>query len=120
MPLISRIVARQTDIPGPIRRKIEERIGKLDEFYDRIESCVVTVDGPGPHHRKGRTSVHVAIAVPQRRIVANHGGDVSLDIAVREAFAAADRQVEDYARKLRGDVKRAVGTGRKGQGKLRL
>ena len=119
MPLNSRIVARRIEISGSIRRKIEKRIDKLDEFYDRIKDCVVTVEGPGTHHKKGMNSVHVAISVPRRRIVANHGGDVSLEIAVREAFGAVDRQLEDYARKLRGDVKRAVGSGRKGRGQVR-
>ena len=78
----------------------------------------MTVEGPGAHHKKGLNSVLVAISVPQRRLVANHGGDVSLEITVREAFGAMDRQIEDYARKLWGDVKRAVGTGRKGRGRV--
>ncbi|KAF0246763.1 MAG: putative sigma 54 modulation protein/ribosomal protein [Planctomycetota bacterium] len=119
MPPITRIVERRFEIPDSVRRKIEQRIEKLDEFFDRIGHCVVTVVGPGAHHRKSRKSVHIAISVPKSRIVVNHGGDISLEIAVREAFGKADRQLEDYARRLRGDVKRAVGSGRKGLGRVR-
>lgn len=109
MPLKSRIHAHQVELPESIRARIETRIGKLDEFYDRIQSCDVAIEGPGAHHHRGPHTVRLAIAVPKREIVVDRQSAVSLEVAVREAFAAADRQLEDYARRLRGDVKSRSG-----------
>jgi len=100
MPLISQVVARNLALPGHVREKIEERILKLDGFFDVIRKCVVTVEGPGAHHQQGEHSVHIALAVPHREIVVNHRSDQSLENAVREAFSAADRQLQDYSRRL--------------------
>jgi ribosome-associated translation inhibitor RaiA len=101
MPLISQVVARNLDLPARVREKIEERILKLDGFFDVIRKCVVTVEGPGAHHQKGEHSVRIAIDVPHREIAVDHRSDESLEIAVREAFSAADRQLQDYSRRLR-------------------
>ena len=50
------------------------------------------------------------MAVAGNELVANHGHAIHAShedtyLAVREAFHAARRELEDYAREIRGDVK---------------
>jgi ribosomal subunit interface protein len=94
---------------------IQEKAEKLDRYYDRIMSCRVVLELAGRHRRQGKQfTVHIDVKVPGGEIVVNKAHDEDLQIALRDAFDAARRRLEDYARGQRGDVKRhaAVLTGR--------
>jgi cold shock CspA family protein/ribosome-associated translation inhibitor RaiA len=84
---------------------------KLERFSDRITSCRVVVSAPHRHQQRGRHfAVRVDITVPRKEIVVNRQPakkDVHtrLEPAIRDAFATAVRRLEDYARRMRGDVK---------------
>lgn len=106
------IVFRNMDRSNFIERQILEKAEKLDKVYDRIVSCRVTVEIPHKSHSKGNEhEVTIDIAVPEKKIVVNRtasGSDKSTDVAMiafKEAFEAAKRQLEDYARKRKGNVK---------------
>ena len=85
---------------------------KLDHYYDRITSCRVVVSEPHRHHRKGNLfSVRVDVTVPGAEFVTNreptqHHQDEEIGVAIREAFDAIRRQIEDWVRKHRHQVKR--------------
>ena len=49
--------------------------------------------------------MRIDIGVPGNEIVVNHNHDEDVYVAMRDAFDAAKRQLEDYARKIRGDTK---------------
>lgn len=95
--------------------ELESRIlleaDRLDEVFGRIMSCRVVVDVPHRHHREGNFyQVRIDLKVPGREIAVNrepgqHGDYRDLDIAIRDAFDEARRQLEDLARVRRGDVK---------------
>lgn len=101
MPLSAQIVVRNVRLPAGLRDRIEARVEKLEGFFGGIRACSVTVEGPGPHHHHGRHAVRVTLSVPRRTLVVTRQSDVSPEIAVREAFAAADRRLEDHARRVR-------------------
>jgi len=91
-----------------LRKRVEERIGRLEQFYDRITSCRVVVDAP---HRRGKTGrvyrVRIDITVPAGEIVVDHEPELNRAhedaiVAVRDAFDAAQRRLEDHVRKLGG------------------
>lgn len=69
------------------------------------------VEAPHSHHRKGNLyHIRVDIGVPGGEIVANrdpaaNGAHEDVYVAIRDAFDAAKRQLQDYARRQRGDVK---------------
>jgi len=85
---------------------IRERAAKLDEFYDRIMSCRVVVEAPVRHHRKGGPfKVRIDLTVPGDELVVNKQSDEDLYVAIREAFDAIRRRLEDYVRRQRGSVK---------------
>lgn len=89
-----------------LEKRIREKAEKLDEFYDHITSCHVVVEEPHKHHRQGKQfNVRIDIGVPGREIVATRDHDVDVYVALRDAFDAVKRQLEDYARQQRGDVK---------------
>jgi ribosomal subunit interface protein len=86
---------------------IQEKADKLERYYDRIMSCRVVLELAGRHKRKGkRFSVRIDLKVPGGELVVTREHDEDLQVALRAAFDAARRQLEDYARGRRGDVKR--------------
>jgi ribosome-associated translation inhibitor RaiA len=86
---------------------IGERAQKLGHFFDGVEECRVTVDGPGQHPRPGRIRVRVYVRVPGSRIAINRRTGEDLPMAIRESFDAADQRLEDYVRRRHRNSKRA-------------
>lgn len=106
MRLPLEIAARSVTLSAPQEAEIRDRAEKLDLFYERIMRCRVTVEGPGPHHRRGQVSVRIDLTVPGSEIHVNRQHGATVEAAVAEAFAAAGRRIEDYVRRTRGFVKR--------------
>lgn len=85
--------------------RIHEKAAKLSEFHPNITSCRVTVEEAGKQHRQGREfCVNLDVRVPGKELVASKT-DVDVYVALREAFAAVKRQLEDHLRVQRGFVK---------------
>ncbi len=106
MRLPLEIRALRLALPEDVEDEIRQRAAKLERFYERIMGCRVTVEGPGPHHRRGRCAVKIDLTVPGKEIVVTRQSGVGLAETLRKAFDAADRRVEDHVRKSRGRVKR--------------
>ncbi len=94
-----------------IRAEIMAQAQRLEKFSPRITSCHVVVNGPETRHRSGdHFHIQIRIALPEHKdvVVDRRRGDAGerehLRVAIREAFAAAVRQVEDAARDMRGEV----------------
>lgn len=94
-----------------IEAKVRERAAKLERLYPRITSCRVAIETPHAHHHKGKLfHVRIDLTVPQHELVVsrdpamNHAHE-DVYVAIRDAFEAAERQLEDFARKQRGEVK---------------
>jgi hypothetical protein len=102
--------------PIGVEDEIRERVAELGRFFDRITACNVVIEARHRHQRQGNLyHVHIDLGVPDRTIVAGRGpGDdharEDLRVAIRDAFSAAQRQLQDYAREKRGDVKVHTGT----------
>jgi ribosome-associated translation inhibitor RaiA len=98
------------DIPidDAVRDAAIEHIDQLESFSNRITGCHVVIAQPHRHHRNGRLySVRVDVHVPGAELIVNR--DHHLDhahedvfMALRDAFAAARRRLEDHVRRLRG------------------
>jgi ribosomal subunit interface protein len=90
-----------------IYNAIREKAEKLEHYYTNIMSCRVVLELAGRHQRKGKQyTARIDIKVPGGEIVVTHEHDEDVQVALRDAFAAARRRLEDYARGQRGDVKR--------------
>ena len=115
-----------------IENQIREKAAKLKVFYDRILNCHVTVEAPHRHHHKGKAyPVRIALSVPGPDIVVNHapkrldatpnreeepelsenhrpskhGAHEDLYVALRDAFNAAGRKLQDRARRKTKAIK---------------
>jgi len=110
---------RNMDPSAAVEARIREKAEKLERFHDRIIGCTVVVEAPHRHHHKGKLySVHIDISVPGKDLVVDRAKPLDhahedVYVALRDAFNAAVRQLEDYTRRMRGDVK-AHGTAPRG------
>jgi ribosomal subunit interface protein len=95
-------IALTPEVEGYIR----ERAGRLDAYYDSILTCRVILEAPVGHHRKGGPfEVRIDLDVPGAVLALTRQSADDLHVAIRKAFEAAQRRLEDYARKQRGQVK---------------
>jgi ribosomal subunit interface protein len=90
-----------------VEPEIRRRADKLDQWTPDVMSCHVVVEAEGNRHRTGHEyRVHISVRVPGEEIaVGSHHLDEDIHRAVHGAFDAADRQLEDYVRRRRGQVK---------------
>ncbi len=106
MKLELQITARNLDLPGAFREDIREKAEKLDKFYDKVMRCRVVVEVPHRHSHEGiMYDVHIYMTVPGAELVVKREPHEDLNVAIRNAFDAARRKLEDFARRLRSDVK---------------
>ncbi len=98
--------------PSPaIEAAVREHATRLERFSCDITSCRVLVEAPHRHHQQGNLfRLRIDLTVPGREIVvgrdpAEHHAHEDPYVAIRDAFDAARRQLEDHARIQRGAVK---------------
>ena len=84
---------------------IEARAEKLGRFSRRIQSCTVTVEGSGRHHRQGNYNVRIDLIVPGTELVVRKHSEANLELALKGAFNAIGRRLEEQVRQSRGFVK---------------
>ena len=119
---------RNADATEAIRDEIRDHAQKLELFYSPIMNCRVQVEGPAIHQKRGYSfQVRIRLSLPGGEIVINraptlrpeergmakahhHRAEMETDRkniqgAIKQAFDAARRQLENYARRQRVDVK---------------
>jgi len=107
---------RNMDPSPTVEARIREKAAKLERYHDRIIACTVVVEAPHRHQHKGKLySVHIDISVPGKDLVVDRAKPLDhshedVYVAVRDAFNAAARRLEDHARRMRGDVKSHAGS----------
>lgn len=85
---------------------IRQKVSKLESFYPHLVGCRIVVEVPHKHKHQGRQfNIRLDITVPGGELVVNREADGDVYVALRDAFDAARRQLEDYGRRQRGDTK---------------
>lgn len=116
MKLPLQITYRDFESSPAISDHIKRRADKLDQFCDRIMSCRVAVASPNhlTHHGGKRFEVRIDLKAPGVELVSNHTPPDILKsdfyAVIDAAFADMERQLEDYNRMSRWEVKRHGGT----------
>lgn len=106
MKLPLKITLRDMPPSEALEAHIKEKADKLDHFYPSIMSCRITVELIGKHkHQGNQFSVKVDITVPGKEIVISRDHHEDVYVALRDAFDIATRQLEDYGRRQRGEIK---------------
>lgn len=96
------------DLPNSpaLESHIRKKAEKLNQYYQRIGSCRIVITIPQKHKHQGKLyCVRIDLTVPGKELVVNRQLDQDIYVAIRDAFNALARQLENYARKQRGDVK---------------
>jgi ribosomal subunit interface protein len=94
-----------------VEAKIRSLVDKLEHFYNRITSCRVIVDAPHRHQRNGKFyQIRIDITVPTGEIVVKrnppeHQSHEDIYVAIRDAFDAAKRKLQDHISRLRQETK---------------
>jgi cold shock CspA family protein/ribosome-associated translation inhibitor RaiA len=129
------ITFRNMPASAAIEANLREKAAKLESLYDKIMSCRVIVEAPHRHHHKGKAyQVRIDLTVPGGELVINrapkrlnpaklklpevsdkdlteshepsrHGAHEDVYVAIRDAFDAAGRKLQDFGRRRRGKVK---------------
>ena len=101
------ITSRDFVLTDAMRATMGERAKALENYFSRLTGCHVVVDAPVHHHRRGGPfSVRIDLRTPGAELSVNKQHADDLAIAIREAFDAARRCLEDHLREQRQDVKR--------------
>lgn len=135
MEIPLQVTFRNMAASDAIETNIRERTAKLSELYDGVTSCRVIVEAPHRHHHKGKAyQVRIVLGVPGGELIVNrepkrlkpaklqspevterqmvehhepskHAAHEDVYVAIRDAFSAAGRKLQDYVRRRRGKVK---------------
>ena len=102
---------RNLESSPAVEAAVRQRAEQLERFADKIMSCRITVEAPHKHQHKGNLyHVTVDVRTPGREVVANrspveHHAHEDVYVAIRDAFNAARRQLQDQVREKRGKTK---------------
>ncbi|HYR05579.1 MAG TPA: ribosome-associated translation inhibitor RaiA [Gallionella sp.] len=106
MQIPLQLTIRDMEHSAALETHIRGKVEKLEEFFKHITSCRVVIEVPHKHHNQGKQfNVRIDIGVPGSEIVVNRDHAEDVYVALRDAFDAAKRRLEDYAHKIRGDIK---------------
>lgn len=129
MILPIQISFRNMDPSEAVEARVREEASKLETFYQGIMRCRVVVELPHKHHRKGDLyHVRIDMTVPGAELVVKkepslhanlrqsdaekqsksyeaHAAHKDVFVVIRDAFKEARRQLQDYARRVRGQTK---------------
>ena len=111
MQIPLQITFRNMEHSDAVEAKIREKAAKLEKFAEHMTSCRVIIEAPHQHHHQGQLfNVKIDITLPGKEIIADrhpdqHHAHEDAYVAIRDAFDAARRQLEDYVRQRRRDVK---------------
>lgn len=92
-----------------IEQDVRKQAARLERFHGRVTGCHVTIELPHQHQHKGNIfRVRIDLTVPNAEIVVGreHGLDHAHEdvyVAIRDAFNAAARRLEDALRRPRAE-----------------
>lgn len=105
------IVFHNVDRSPAVEEAVRERAAKLEQIAPNITSCRVTVEAPHRNHQQGNLyTVRIDLRYPGGETLASrapsaHHAHEDVYVALRDAFKAARRQLQDRVKVRRGEVK---------------
>jgi len=101
-------IIKLKDVPASdaVTAKINDRVTKLERFFDRIMACRVTIEQTQRRHHQGKLfNVRIDLTVPGSELLVNRDEHEDLYVAIRDAFDAMERKLESHAKIIHGEVK---------------
>ncbi len=105
-----RITFRHVAPSDAVEAVVRDKASKLDRFADDVIGCHVVIEAPHRRHRQGMLfHVTVDVTLPGREIVVSrdppeHHAHEDVYVAMRDAFDAVVRRLEDRVRRRRAAV----------------
>lgn len=105
------IAFRDIEASPALEARIRHEAEHLARRAPRLTRCDVVLEAPHRHKHQGILwRVHIRLALPGGEVVVTHEGPrdhahESAAVALRDAFRAAERQVDRHREKQEGDVK---------------
>jgi ribosome-associated translation inhibitor RaiA/cold shock CspA family protein len=96
-----------------VEAEIRKHVAKLEKLHDRIIGCRVSVELLHRQHRTGKVfDVHITLSLPGTDVAVSrephraHDKYAHPDVhtSLRDAFAAAERQLKDLKQRQQGDA----------------
>lgn len=119
MPIPIEIVFKNMDHSDFVAQRVQKEAEKLGRFFSHTASIRVVVEAANKTHRKGdlyQVGIHVKVppagSVDVNRAKPQSHAHEDVYVAIRDAFAAARRQLQDHSQKLSGHVKTHEAAGR--------
>ena len=115
MKIPLQITFRHMDPSAALEARIRELADRFEKFSTQIMRCHVIVEPKAHHqHKGGLYDFHIDLTLPDTEIAIRraHPADHAHEdpfVALRDAFRAARRKLQDYERKRRPDVKSRIG-----------
>jgi ribosome-associated translation inhibitor RaiA len=126
------ITFRNMDLTPELEEAVRKETARLDCFFNRIVSCRVVVERPRRQKYGGLYRIRIDLGVPGKKLVVDHNPTQHAGLqereaqrttrqsepdrerrdactAIREAFQEMRRRLQDYAHRIRGQVKRHKG-----------
>ena len=93
-----------------LNETIEKKADKLTKYSDRITNCEVIVSAPHKHKKQKIYHIQIRLHVPGAELIVNREPEKDyshndIKVAVRDAFDAMARQLEDFVQKKRDTVR---------------
>ena len=110
-PIPLQITFRNLASSEALEARVRRQVDKLGTFYPSIHHCHVTIAQLHRHHSQGNHfHVRVDLKVPGNELTAGREPDqnhayTDVHVALRDAFDAMHRQLEDLLRHQQGHVK---------------
>lgn len=117
MPADVQITFRGMETSPSVEAQVRRRAEELEQFSDRIAACRVVMEAAHRRQQQGTVyHVRVDLTVPGGTLVVNREPGVDhahedLHVAVRDAFDAARRRLQDHMKKLDGRTKQRAAQG---------
>jgi ribosomal subunit interface protein len=106
MKIPLQITVRNLSLSEAAEKDIRDKVEGLNSFNGQIISCRVVVDAPHRHHHKGVLySLRIDLKIPGKEFVITREEHEDVYVAIRDAFDAVQRRLEDFSRRQRGEVK---------------
>jgi ribosomal subunit interface protein len=93
--------------PSPaLEEAVQAKVAQMERFGAEVIGCRVTIEQEHKHQHQGRPfAVRIDVTLPGHELAVNRVQHEDAYIALRDAFDAARRQVEEAVRMRRGEVK---------------
>ena len=111
MKLPLQITFRNMQVSEDIEAMVRSKAEKMDQYFGEILRCRVIVEARHKHHHQGNVyDVHIDMTTPRKdiaisRVAALNHTHEDVDVAIREAFDSAKRQLLEHNSKIEGHVK---------------